>query len=138
MDAIREHAAAEADAIREQQLKLTQSESSSSAQRPVRGREDTASSPGTAQLFITCRTTNDEKLVSAWDKAREDVFVTMEISETLGYKCTQSERGEFWVVKHASESNVLASFPAPFRAPGNEATNIPAEWMQVNCLVSYI
>ena len=35
MDAIREHAAAEADAIREQQLKLTLSESSSSAQRPV-------------------------------------------------------------------------------------------------------
>ena len=38
MDAIREHAAAEADAIREQQLKLTLSESSSSAQRPVRRR----------------------------------------------------------------------------------------------------
>ena len=64
------------------------------------------------------------------------MYVTMEINETLGNECTQSERGEFRVVKHASESNVLTSFPAPFEAPVNEATNIPAECMRVNCLVS--
>ena len=81
----------------------------------IQGREDTASSPGTVQLFITCRTTSDGKLVGAWDEAREGVYVTIEINGpgTLGNECTQSERGEFWVVKHASESNVLASFPAP-------------------------
>ena len=59
------------------------------------------------------------------------MYVTMEINETLGNKYTQSERGELWVVKHASELNVLASFPAHFQAPGNEAANVPAECMQV-------
>lgn len=62
----------------------------------IQRREDTASSLGTAQLFITCRTTSDEKLVGAWDEAREDVYVTMEVNETLGNECTQSERGEFY------------------------------------------
>ena len=64
------------------------------------------------------------------------MYVTMEINETLGNKCTQSEHGELWVVNLASESNVLANSQPPFRAPGNEAVNVPAECVRVNCPVS--
>ena len=48
----------------------------------IQGREDIASFPDPSQLFITHSTASDKKLCGAWDEAREDMYVTMEINET--------------------------------------------------------
>ena len=49
----------------------------------IQGREDIASFPGPSHPFIPRSSASDEKLGGAWDKAREDMYVTMEINETL-------------------------------------------------------
>ena len=79
---------------------------SSHLRNGIKGREDIALFPGPTQLFVTCSTASDGKHLGM---RLERTCVAMEINETLGNKDAQSECGELWVVKPASESN--ATFP---------------------------